>query len=145
MVNLSLLVTAALAATAEATVTYTWNNCKNAPKCNGVDAPGQIGTAGAVTGGGFVFYPGVYLFSYSKDTGFTYDSSNGYWYSHDTDGLYISPTGYVQFAHNMNRIGVQSKSNSVGSTFWRHGGSPCCLPDQVGKDIYDVTGYKMDY
>ncbi|GKT44431.1 uncharacterized protein ColSpa_04612 [Colletotrichum spaethianum] len=146
MVNLSLLVTATLAVSAEA-VSYTWTKCLNVDKCLSVGAPGDpTGQKGKVfrgkAGAASFWYPGTYLFPYSATTGFTYDQGDGYWYSHDADGLYISPQGYVNFAHDYNKIGINSKDQDIGSTYWVHGGAPCCLPDEVGVNIYDVVAYQ---
>ncbi|GKT53415.1 hypothetical protein ColTof4_05595 [Colletotrichum tofieldiae] len=115
MVNLTFLVTAALATTAYA---YAWKKCTNAPRC---------------VSSGWDTYSGTGL------VGFTYDSSNQYWYSYKLDGLFVSPAGYFQPAHRRNFVDVTSKDPSLGTTYWLSSdGKACCLPDEVGTNIANV-------
>ncbi|TDZ25732.1 hypothetical protein Cob_v001248 [Colletotrichum orbiculare MAFF 240422] len=133
-----------LAVTAETITSFTWTRCTNVERCENVEAPGSPTGQSLAQLGPYVIYPGAYNFPYSKDAGWVYDGSNGYWYSADVDGEYVSPEGYLNFAKDFNRVGIVSKNGDVGATYWRHRGEPCCLPDEVGTLIYDITSYKMD-
>ncbi|KAF6817445.1 hypothetical protein CSOJ01_02367 [Colletotrichum sojae] len=146
MVNFSALLVTALASTASAALpAFTWTRCTNAPRCQSREAvsTGGFKYSGAVAPGGIFIFPGVPLSTYSSSTGFVYDRNDGYWYSSDKDGLYVSPTGYVHFAHGLDRIGINSKNQDIGSTYWSGGSKPCCLPDPVGRDILDVAAYNQ--
>ncbi len=142
MLKLSLL-TAILAATTSA-VEFHWTKCTNAPRCNSQAPPGDPTTYSAVTIGGIIYWPGGYIFPWEATTGFSYARSDGYWYSHDTRGLYVSPAGYVKFNHGYNVLGLKSKDRDLGVTYWKNFGAPCCLPDNVGTNIENVYGYKSD-
>ncbi|GJC84317.1 hypothetical protein ColLi_07155 [Colletotrichum liriopes] len=115
MVNQTLLLTAALATTAYA---FTWTKCTNVPRCV------QVGQPGPYSGAGF--------------TGFTYNGDTHYWYSHQVDGLYVSPEGYFNPAHDSDIVDVYSNDNKIGITHWQSGGNACCLPDEVGTNIANV-------
>lgn len=143
MIKLGVLLSACFAASASA-VDFQWTKCTNAPHCTSQSPPGDPSTYSAVIEGDIVFSPGGYIFPYETSTGFTYAQSDGYWYSHDADGLYVSPTGYVHFAHDYNVVGLQSKDGNIGVTYWKNFGAPCCLPDSVGTDIYNAYAFKTD-
>ncbi|TGO59203.1 hypothetical protein BCON_0047g00420 [Botryotinia convoluta] len=122
---------------------YSWTRCTNAPQCR------LTSNGGSTTGGdnnpakdGRFSYAGGYVFAYDTCSGFGYSSSDGYWYSHDKDGLFVSPTGYVRFGHDCNLLLLSSKSQAVGGTYWTEGGGrDCCLPDSVGQNIENVKAY----
>ncbi|KAF7934608.1 hypothetical protein EAE99_003058 [Botrytis elliptica] len=73
---------------------YSWMRCTNAPQCR-LSSYGGSTTGGGnnPAKGGRFSYAGGYIFAYDTCSGFAY-SSDGYWYSHDKDGLFVSPTGY---------------------------------------------------
>ncbi|TGO44647.1 hypothetical protein BOTNAR_0774g00010 [Botryotinia narcissicola] len=122
---------------------YSWTRCKNAPQCVATTNTGTTATGGNTSPqmGSRFSYVGGYVFAYDTCSGFTYNS-NGYWYSHEKDGLFISPTGYVRFAHDCNLLLVSSKSQAVGGTWWsKSGGGDCCLPDAVGQNIENTAAY----
>lgn len=79
----------------------------------------------------------------ASSTRFAYDSGggsdNGYWHSHDVDGLYVSPAGYFHPNAGLNILIVSSKDGSA--TAW-DSYVPCCLPDGVGTGIQDLMAYK---
>lgn len=145
MILFVLLLPAALSATVGA-VSFSWTKCTNAPKCLSTgslegSSTTYSGVSASVGNGYVIYFPGGYISSYQASTGFSYDQSNGYWYSHDADGIYVSPAGYVNFAHGYNLIGLQNKDGDIGVTFWKNFGAPCCLPDQASSNIYDIIGY----
>ncbi|EKG10561.1 hypothetical protein MPH_12419 [Macrophomina phaseolina MS6] len=140
MVNFTALLLPALLASATHAA-YTWTKCTNAERCIAAKAPNGStagGKAGAQPGSRFS-YVGGYVFAVDTCSGYSSDRAQGCWYSHDKDGLFISPTGYMRTAHDCNLVGVLSKSADVGVTYWwLHKGGDRCLPDSVGTEVYDV-------
>ncbi|GJC79876.1 hypothetical protein ColLi_02714 [Colletotrichum liriopes] len=125
---------------------WTWTRCTNVDKC----VPGTAFNGAGTTGGGQsapskgsrFSYVGGYVFVVDTCTGFAYDRSNGYWYSHEVDGLFVSPEGYMRTAHDCNLVVFTSKSQTVGGTSWyKPNGGDCCLPDEVGTNIYNLEAY----
>ncbi|GKT54690.1 hypothetical protein ColTof4_08449 [Colletotrichum tofieldiae] len=114
---------------------YTWTRCTNAEHCLAGEMPGP--PMGVKTP-----YGGFYMPVYDSCTDFEYDTKDGYWYSHEKDGLFVSNTGYLRTAHDCNLVLLRSKNAAVGTTaWWKHRGGDCCLPDEVGWDIDNVGAF----
>ncbi|TGO31448.1 hypothetical protein BHYA_0779g00010 [Botrytis hyacinthi] len=120
---------------------YSWTRCTNADRCDLTTTGGPTESGSFVPGDEFDFSGGE-IFAYDECSNFAYSGNNGYWYSHETDGLFVSPAGYVRFAHDCNLLLLASKSSSVGSTYWtKSSGADCCLPDEVGTNILNIVAY----
>ncbi|GKT41165.1 uncharacterized protein ColSpa_01346 [Colletotrichum spaethianum] len=126
---------------------WTWTHCTNAERCVAGSNPNA---SGGTTGGnknmpstGSRFsYAGGYVFVADSCTNFSYQGSDGYWYSHEKDGLFVSPAGYMRTAHDCNLLVIDSKSQTTGITWWwKHNGGDCCLPDEVGTNIFNIEAY----
>ncbi|KAH7486610.1 hypothetical protein IWW34DRAFT_779253 [Fusarium oxysporum f. sp. albedinis] len=119
MVNPILVITTILATTAHA---YKWDRCSGVQKCV-ASGPPPI---------------------YGDYTDFKYDSSNGYWYSKQIDGLYINPDGYYEPNGNGHVLQVWNKPGNTLSRWRAPGKTACCLPDDVGTNIQGVSaqGYQ---
>ncbi|KAF6803677.1 hypothetical protein CPLU01_16101 [Colletotrichum plurivorum] len=117
---------------------FTWTRCTNAEKCVQGDMPNKELT----TGGGSRNWGGWYVATYDSCSGFAYDQKDGYWYSHEKDGLLVSPAGYMRTAHDCNLVVLRSKNSETGSNaWWKHRGGDCCLPDEVGTGIDNLWAY----
>lgn len=120
MVQLTLLVTAALATTSYG---FTWNNCKNADPC--LQNPGMVSAE--------MYSSGEVTFNYNSD---------GYWYARKLDETYVSPTGFFHYGHGHKFLDVTSKNAANKYTSWRaETGSECCLPDEVGTNIENLMAF----
>ncbi|GKT64973.1 hypothetical protein ColTof4_07366 [Colletotrichum tofieldiae] len=122
MVKLTLLVTAALATTSLA-FDWSWSKCLNADRCveRKIMGSSELYSSGAVD--------------------FIYDGSNGYWYAHKLTGVFLSPAGYFQTAHDRKILDVWHKDNSVPESSWQSSGSACCLPDQAGTNVANLRAF----
>ncbi|TDZ14430.1 hypothetical protein Cob_v012647 [Colletotrichum orbiculare MAFF 240422] len=123
MVSVRTFVILALSSGALAAVDFAWTACTNAQRCTKTDPPAEG--------------PGL------RSTGFRFQASDGYWYSTDADGLYVSPTGYFMPGHDYNIAAVGSKDDKIGWTRWAApNAQACCLPDGVGNNIKTLAASK---
>ncbi|KAF7895834.1 uncharacterized protein EAF01_009001 [Botrytis porri] len=123
---------------------YSWTQCTNADRCDLASGGGSTTVGGQNNGreGQRFHYVGGYVFTYDTCSDFVYRAGDGYWYSHEKDGLFVSPTGYVRFAHDCNMMVINNKAAAVGVTYWtKSSGADCCLPDEVGHNIFRVGAY----
>ncbi|THV45643.1 hypothetical protein BGAL_0465g00060 [Botrytis galanthina] len=77
---------------------YSWTRCTNAPQCTltrGNSGSTTGGSTNPLRGSRFSF-TGGYVFAYDTCSSYAYSSSDGYWYSTEKDGLFVSPTGYFR-------------------------------------------------
>jgi len=145
---------------------YTWTVCKNVHQCSqvtdqvqGVSKLGHAGGRGRAghaageiakhAGEGAISEAGSDLYDEifngggggsgpSSQTRFSYAGDDGYWYSHDVDGLFVSPQGYFRPGGGLTYVAIWSKNGA--KTLWQSG-DDCCLPDEVGTGISDVMAY----